>query len=195
MQDFLNPQGTPRDHSQPLKKGDALWDRYFPPKKEVKKKRNYEEAALQKSCISWFRKQYPHLWRMLFMCKNDGNKRKIQSQKTGVWFSPDAQRDAAQGIVPGISDLLFLLSNHKYSGWCIEMKTSVGSQSQEQIVFEMMATASGKKYSIIRKLDEFIYETEDYMKTVSAEVLEKIKFYEERYQAEASFRTVKKLNK
>jgi hypothetical protein len=195
MQDFINPQGTPRDHSQPLKKGDALWDEYFPPKKEANGGRKNEEDILQRACVKWFKNQYPYLWRCLYMVKNDGFKKKIQNEKTGVWFSPEANRDKLKALTPGIADLELMLPNKYYPTLYLELKTSVGSQSQEQILFEFIAKATGKKYIIIRTLDNFIYEITDYMKTVSPAVIEEIGRLEIAYQRESSLKAVKKLNK
>ncbi|KAF0193956.1 MAG: VRR-NUC domain protein [Bacteroidetes bacterium] len=68
------------------------------------------------------------------------------------------------GVVPGVADLILLVSRHGFGCLCIEMKTSSGDQSPEQKEWEREVTAAGNKYTLCRSFDEFKQTVNDYLK-------------------------------
>lgn len=56
------------------------------------------------------------------------------------------------GVVPGVSDLLFIYGGTVY---CIEMKTPTGYQSEDQKTWQKQVNKQKVPYYIIRSLDEF----------------------------------------
>lgn len=111
------------------------------------------ESELQKSCVKWFKLQYPEYRRLLFAVPN-GGRRNLR----------EAIRLKAEGVVAGVSDLILLLPNGKYHALCIEMKTDKGRQQDTQKEFQKDVEKVGYRYIIIRSLEEFIKELNQYLK-------------------------------
>lgn len=65
----------------------------------------------------------------------------------------EGNRLKAIGVVPGISDLVYLLPGTV--AW-LELKTETGIQSTEQRRFETLVTSLGMRYQIIRSLEAFL---------------------------------------
>ena len=112
-----------------------------------------EEDHIQSECVKWFRYQYPKFRKLLFHVPNGGKRNKI----TAAIFK-------AMGVVPGVSDLILLVSRHGYGSLCIEMKTPKGDQSPDQQEWEKDVTAAGNKYDLCRSFDEFEKTVNDYLK-------------------------------
>lgn len=68
----------------------------------------------------------------------------------------EAKNLKAQGIKSGVSDVLLLISKKGFSCLCLEFKTPVGKQSDEQIEFEKQAEKVGNKYVVVRSVKEAI---------------------------------------
>jgi len=127
------------------------------------------EDVLQSQCISMFRLKYPELRKMLFSVPNGGN-------------LSDSQRIllTRTGLTSGVSDMIFLVPRKGYGSLCIEAKVRKGfmytvnrvtrvvkqdgKQSPEQHEWELQCLSNGNKYVIIRSVDEFMKEIEDYLK-------------------------------
>ena len=112
-----------------------------------------DEHKLQVSMVNWFRLQYPSMRHNLFAVPNGG------------------RRDAAtgrilkdEGVLAGVSDLILLKSNQHYGALLIETKTKKGTQRESQKEWESKITADGYKYVVVRSLDDFIKEVNDYLK-------------------------------
>lgn len=112
-----------------------------------------EEDRIQSECVRWFRYQYPKYKKLLFHVPNGGKRSKVT-----------AQIFKAMGVVPGVSDLILLVSRHGYGSLCIEMKTPSGDQSPSQKEWMKETTAAGNKYSVCRSFDEFEKTVNDYLK-------------------------------
>lgn len=112
-----------------------------------------EEDKLQSECVKWFRFQYPKLKKLLFHVPNGGSRNKIEAKKLKV-----------MGVVPGVGDLILLVSRKGYGALCIEMKTQSGEQSPSQKEWEKETTAAGNKYSLCRSFNEFEKTINDYLK-------------------------------
>lgn len=99
-----------------------------------------EEEQLQAKCFQWFHNTY-HEHRQMLHCNNNNSHNAIAGNK-----------NKALGVVPGVSDLELTLQGYVLY---IEMKTPIGSQSQEQIDFQKKVLALGHAYLIVRTFERF----------------------------------------
>ena len=106
----------------------------------------HKESTIQRSCVQWFRLQYPELALLLFAVPNGGGRSKIE-----------AAIMKGEGVVSGVADLLLLVPNNTYHGLCIEMKTpsKTSRQSPNQKAWAAAVTDVGYEYKVVRGLDEF----------------------------------------
>lgn len=120
-----------------------------------------EEHRLQTACVSWFRLAYPKWAQLLFAVPNGGRRDAV----TGA-------RLKAEGVVPGVSDLLLLVPAHRiehdvvialWHGFCIEMKTLKGRQTENQKAWQRKVEAEGYRYEVVRTVDEFMAAIDFYM--------------------------------
>jgi len=58
------------------------------------------------------------------------------------------------GLLKGAPDLVILCPNKRYI--TVEVKTSTGTQSKEQIIFEKRVLQNGGDYILVRSLEDFI---------------------------------------
>ena len=104
-----------------------------------------EEHRIQCAIVKWFYYAYPaYRGGCLFAVPNGGH-RNIQT----------ARSLKAEGVTSGVSDLLLLVPKREYHGLCIEVKTPVGRQSENQKNWQRIIEAQGYRYEIVRSLDEF----------------------------------------
>lgn len=102
------------------------------------------ESNIQIACVRWFRYQYQDLARLLFSVPNGGARNAVT-----------ASIMKAEGVVPGVADLLLLVPRSGWHGLAIEMKTAKGRQSDYQKEWEQEVTAQGYKYVVIRSFEAF----------------------------------------
>ena len=123
-----------------------------------------EEHNIQAACVRWFNLQWPQYRGLLFAVPNGGARSKATAGKL-----------KAEGVVPGVADLILLVPRcvkaHDDEGWyntihalCIEMKTKRGYQSQAQKEWQKKVEAAGYRYVIVRSVEQFIKEINDYLK-------------------------------
>ena len=114
----------------------------------------HKESAIQRSCVQWFRLQYPELRLLLFAVPNGGGRSKIE-----------ASIMKGEGVVSGVSDLILLVPNEKAHALCIEMKTpsKTSRQSDNQKKWATAARDNGYDYAVVRSLDEFRWVVNDYL--------------------------------
>ena len=110
------------------------------------------EHKLQSACVRWYRLQYPKMKHNLFSVPNGGKR----DAATGAKLKEE-------GALAGVADLIFLKSNRFYGALLIEMKTDEGKQSQHQKEWQQKITNDGYKYVIVRSLDEFQKEINQYL--------------------------------
>ena len=104
-----------------------------------------EEHRIQCAIVKWFYYAYPaYRGGCLFAVPNGGH-RNIQT----------ARALKAEGVTSGVSDLLLLVPKREYHGLCVEVKTPVGRQSDNQKNWQRIIEAQGYRYEIVRSLDEF----------------------------------------
>ena len=111
-----------------------------------------EEHRIQAACVNWFRLQYPTHATALFAVPNGGRRDRVSGAKL-----------KAEGVLPGVSDLILLLPRGRHHGLLIEMKTERGKQSQAQRDWQRDMVHRGYKYMVIRSIDEFIDRVTDYL--------------------------------
>ena len=102
---------------------------------------NQSEAAFQQECRIYFHNTYPHLRKLLFHVRNNSD-----SKRDGAYWKE-------LGVVPGVSDFLFL---YKGKCHCIELKTPKGSQSDSQLEWEQIVKSQNIDYYIINSKEKFI---------------------------------------
>ena len=113
-----------------------------------------EEHRIQCACVRWFNVQYPKLHGRLFAVPNGGRRDATTAAKL-----------KAEGVVPGVADLVLLMSNRDYGALLIEMKTPKGRQSDSQKKWERTVCADAEyKYVVCRSLDDFIREVDSYLR-------------------------------
>lgn len=125
-----------------------------------------EEHKIQCACVKWFAYQHPELQGLLFAIPNGGARSKATAGKL-----------KAEGVVPGVSDLILLVPREIVAhmngkavliqaafGLCIEMKTKTGRQSHEQKEWQAKVESRGYKYAVCRSLEDFINTIENYLK-------------------------------
>jgi len=96
------------------------------------------EDQLQSTCFQWHWNNYPAERGMLFHVN--------QKARNSI----EGNRMKAMGVVPGVSDMIYLKGPV-----FIEMKTEDGKQSPDQRRFEDLVTTLGYKYVICRTLEQF----------------------------------------
>lgn len=104
-----------------------------------------EEHRIQCAIVKWFYYAYPAYRGGCMFAVPNGGHRNIQT----------AARLKAEGVTSGVSDLLLLVPKREYHGLCVEVKTPVGRQSDNQKNWQRIIEAQGYKYCIVRSLDEF----------------------------------------
>lgn len=110
------------------------------------------EAILQEACVRWFGLQYPEYRGLLFHVPNGGSRNLLEARSL-----------KAQGVVPGVADLILLLPRKGFGALCIEMKTQKGRLSEHQREWEAAASLHGNLYRVCRSIDEFIKTINDYL--------------------------------
>lgn len=108
-------------------------------------KRRHQESEMQRSCVTWFRLQYPNIRLNLFAVPNGGARTPVE----GAIMK-------GEGVTAGVADLILLFPAHGYHALCIEMKTPTGSQRPTQKQWQAAVEATGYKYTIVRSFDEFV---------------------------------------
>lgn len=121
---------------------------------KTREKRSYseEEHLIQCECVRVFRLKYPQFRHNLFAVPNGSRRDKITGAKL-----------KAEGVLAGVSDLIFLKSNRYYGALLIEMKKPDGKQQETQKNWERKITKDGFKYVVCHSTSEFINEIEDYI--------------------------------
>jgi hypothetical protein len=111
------------------------------------------ESKLQTSCVTWFRYQFPKFSKMLIAVPNGGYRNAIE-----------AKIMKGEGVTPGASDLLLLISIKGFGCLGIEMKSDKGKQTLNQSEWQNDFEKNGNKYAVCKSLDEFIIIINDYLK-------------------------------
>lgn len=114
-----------------------------------------EEHRLQSACVRWYRLQYPKMKHNLFSVPNGGKRDAVTGAKL-----------KEEGALAGVADLILLKSNRFYGALLVEMKTKSGRQSESQKDWQQRITNDGYKYVVIRSLEQFQQEVNQYLKDI-----------------------------
>lgn len=127
--------------------------------KQTKKPRasapkRHRESELQRTCVRYFRLQYPKHALMLFAVPNGGGRSRIE-----------AAIMKAEGVTAGVSDLLLLEARGGWGALCIELKwrSKDSRQSKSQEEWQAATEAVGNRYVVCRSFEEFKSVVDDYM--------------------------------
>lgn len=112
----------------------------------------HAEDQLQIACIRWFDFQHAAFSWALFHVPNGGKRN-----------AKEAARFKAMGVRPGVPDLLFILPRGKYHYLAIELKVGRNKQTERQLQYEALINAMGGKYIVVRSLEEFINQVDEYL--------------------------------
>ena len=114
----------------------------------------HQESDLQRTCVAWFRAQYPEHALMLFAVPNGGGRSRIE----GAIMK-------GEGVTAGVADLILLEARGGYGSLCIEMKTGDKSSRQRpsQKAWQEASEKAGNKYAVIRTFEAFRDLVTDYM--------------------------------
>ena len=122
-----------------------------------RRKPSHEEDRLQITCRVWFDHQHKDLSILLHHSPNEGLLVKRAS---------DGAKRKAMGVRAGFPDFIFLKSNRFYPYLAIELKTQKGKQSEHQIAYQKAIEANGGKYVVVRSLEEFMSEINEYLNNI-----------------------------
>ena len=122
-------------------------------RRKPRKHKGDEEHQLQVGCVNWFRLQYPKMHHNLFAVPNGSMRDVIIGAKL-----------KAEGVLPGVSDLILLKPNSKYGALLIEMKMAKGKQSEKQVEWQGLIEQDGYKYVVCRSITDFMREVKKYLK-------------------------------
>lgn len=114
----------------------------------------HQESTLQKTCVAWFRAQYPDHALMLFAVPNGGGRSRIESAIM-----------KGEGVTAGVADLILLEARGGYGSLCIEMKTrdKASKQRPSQKAWQEVAERAGNRYVVIRSFEAFRATISEYM--------------------------------
>ncbi len=136
--------------------GYACYNCYAEKRNPSKKKRTikHEEADIQTEFFDKVFKVFPTLPRKLvFAVPNGGSRNKIE-----------AVNMKKQGVTSGVADVILLIPKKGYASLCLEFKTAIGRQSDEQKEFQKQAELCRSKYVIVRSAMEAIKVIREYLK-------------------------------
>jgi len=116
-------------------------------KARKRKPQAHPEHDLQVACVAWFRAQFPKDAPMLFAVPNGGGRRRVEAALL-----------KAEGVLPGVSDLILLEARGGYGALCIEMKTHAkgSGQTDQQKAWQRAAESFGNKYVVVRDFPQFV---------------------------------------
>jgi hypothetical protein len=70
----------------------------------------------------------------------------------------------AEGVTPGVSDLILLVPAGDFHSLCIELKTGKGRQTELQKQWQQDAGRHGNRYVVCRSFEEFKEQINSYLK-------------------------------
>ncbi len=124
------------------------------PSQRPKRRQGKEEARMQSEFFKRVPLFFPTLpSKLLFAVPNGGSRNKIE-----------AANMKKQGVTSGVADVILLIPKKGYASLCMEFKTSIGRQSDEQKEFQKQAESCRSKYVIVRSAMQAIETMKEYLK-------------------------------
>lgn len=114
----------------------------------------HQESTLQRTCVAWFRAEYPEHALMLFAVPNGGGRSRIE----GAIMK-------GEGVTAGVADLILLEARGGYGSLCIEMKTrdKASKQRPSQKAWQEASERAGNRYVVVRSFEAFRAVVTEYM--------------------------------
>lgn len=100
----------------------------------TRRHRSEEEHRIQSACVRWFSLKYPKLRGRLFAVPNGGRRDQTTAGKL-----------KAEGVVPGVSDLILLKSNQCYGAFAYRDENIYGKAARKP---KTMGTNSLRRWRI-----------------------------------------------
>ena len=119
---------------------------------------NNEHSRLQAACIKYFRYQYNEYKLLLFSIPN-GIPLSNQNVRTKIY-----KKLKEEGLQPGVPDLFLAVGNSIYNGMFIEIKSKTDRLRKKQVDMIRELESENYKCIIVRSLDEFIEQINEYMR-------------------------------
>lgn len=118
-----------------------------------KRKVSHEESDIQTEFFDNVPLFFPTLpEKLLFAVPNGGSR-----------HPAEAKRMKGEGVKPGVSDVILLVPKKGFASLLMEFKTSTGSQSPEQKIFQKQAEMCGSCYKIVRSASQAIKTVQWYL--------------------------------
>ena len=114
---------------------------------------NNEEARIQTEFFKLIPLYFPNIPDKLIFAVPNGGSRHIR----------EAANLKRQGVKSGVSDVIVLIPKKGFASLCIEFKTRVGKQSEEQKEFQKQAESCRNKYVVVRSASQAIEELRKYL--------------------------------
>ena len=115
--------------------------------------KNNEEARIQTEFFKLIPLYFPNIPDKLIFAVPNGGSRHVR----------EAANLKRQGVKPGVSDVIVLIPKKGFASLCIEFKTRVGKQSEEQKEFQKQAESCRNKYVVVRSASQAIEELQKYL--------------------------------
>jgi hypothetical protein len=110
------------------------------------------ESRLQINCVKWFRLAHRQYANHLIHVPNGGS-RDLRT----------AQRLKAEGVLPGVADLVLFIPTQTHHGLFIELKVKPNKQSAHQKEWEKLVTAMNYAYVVVYSFEDFKLQIEAYI--------------------------------
>ena len=121
-------------------------------------KNNDEHSRLQKACVKYFRYQYNDIKNLLFSITNTIP---INDYTLRIKIFNKLKEE---GLQPGVPDLFLSIGNSIYNGLYIEIKSKTDRLRKVQADMIRELESENYKCVIVRSLDEFIEQINEYMR-------------------------------
>lgn len=123
------------------------------PSRKPKKKQGNEEARMQTEFFKQVPLFFPKLPnKLIFAVPNGGSRNKIEAANL-----------KRQGATAGVADVICLIPKKGFASLCLEFKTKIGRQSDEQKEFQRQAECCRSKYVVVRSVEDAIKELQKYL--------------------------------
>lgn len=133
------------------------------PPRPAQRKKGSPEGRIQSECVKIAWNEYPQTRGLYYAIPNE-NSRVDSNSATGA-----IRR--AMGITAGVADTFLAMARGGYFGLYIEFKSEIGRQRKEQIEFQKRVEKQGYKYVVVRSVEEWRKEWDEYFAMPSTEIL------------------------
>ena len=123
-----------------MKRQFKSYDEMLASQKKTRNRPRHIESGIQMECVRLFRLFYP--WYLVFSVPNGGSRN-----------AREAAILSAEGVMPGVSDLIVLAKGRVLF---VEMKSPKGRQTRYQKEFQARVEDMGFKYAVCHSVKEFM---------------------------------------